>query len=450
MPLIVKLPGSVSRGRRVGDLVQHIDLVPTFLDLAGAPPVRGLRGRSLRPLLFATGRVRESDVYSESLYARYHFGWSDLYALTDARYRFIRAPHREFYDLATDPGERTNLFATRRQAAVAAESALDRLVGGHTVDAPASVSREDLERLQALGYVGTAAAVPSQVSGDTLPDPKDQVATLSVYRHAVDLAGERRYGEAIPLLRQILSDSPAMADVWLQLANLLVRVGRMEEALSAYRHLVVLHPTDASGLLGVAGALLSLKRYDEAARHAELAVSASPAADHRQRGTAFEMLARIALARGDGRGALDFAHQAQEADPGLPMSPFVEGLMRYKAGRYDEALPFFEQALHLLEGHTLTLGELQYYTGDTLARLGRMAEAETHLKEELRLFPQNGRAWAALAMLYYSTNRDAEVERTIDGLLRALPTAEGASIAAELWRVFGQPARARALPQSAR
>jgi arylsulfatase A-like enzyme/Tfp pilus assembly protein PilF len=443
VPLVVKLPGSAGRGRRVGETVQHIDLVPTILDLAGAPPAPGLRGRSLRPLLFATGPVRESGVYSESLYARYHFGWSELYALTDARYRFIKAPRREFYDLRTDPGERTNLFALRAQAAAASEAALDRLVAGHGVDIPSSVSREDLERLQALGYVGTEAAVGSQVAGDTLPDPKDQVATLTVYRHAVDLAGERRYGEAIPLLQRIVADNPAMADVWLQLANLLVRVGQMEQALAAYRRLIALHPTDPSGLLGAAGALLSLKQYDEATRHAELAASAAPAGDRRQLGSAYEMLARIALARGDNRAALDYARQAQEADAGLPMSPFVEGLMRYRAGRYAEALPFFEQALHLLEGHTLTLGELQYYTGDTLARLGRFADAEPHLKEELRLFPQNGRAWAALAMLYYSTNRDADVQRTIDGLLRAIPTSEGASIATELWRIFGQPARAR-------
>ncbi len=43
--------------------------------------------------------IADAPLYAESLYGRYHFGWSDLYALTDARYRFIRAPRQELYDL---------------------------------------------------------------------------------------------------------------------------------------------------------------------------------------------------------------------------------------------------------------------------------------------------------------------------------------------------------------
>src|SRR4029078_838039 len=50
VPLIVKLRGQAA-ARRVAAPVQHIDLVPTILDLAGAPAHAGLQGRSLRPLL---------------------------------------------------------------------------------------------------------------------------------------------------------------------------------------------------------------------------------------------------------------------------------------------------------------------------------------------------------------------------------------------------------------
>ena len=53
----------------------------------------------------------EQGLYAEALYSRYHFGWSELYALTDARYRFIRAPRDELYDLAEDPGETVNRAA---------------------------------------------------------------------------------------------------------------------------------------------------------------------------------------------------------------------------------------------------------------------------------------------------------------------------------------------------
>ena len=33
MPLIIKQEGNAGPGRRIADLVQHIDLVPTILDL---------------------------------------------------------------------------------------------------------------------------------------------------------------------------------------------------------------------------------------------------------------------------------------------------------------------------------------------------------------------------------------------------------------------------------
>jgi hypothetical protein len=48
VPLIVKQPRSGGAGRRVLTPVQHIDLVPTILDLVRAPVPGELRGRSLR------------------------------------------------------------------------------------------------------------------------------------------------------------------------------------------------------------------------------------------------------------------------------------------------------------------------------------------------------------------------------------------------------------------
>src|SRR5947208_4869450 len=154
VPLIVKQESNVGAGRRVADLVQHIDIVPTILDLVKAPVPGTLRGRSLKPLLDGTGHLSPPAVYSEALYARYHFGWSELTAVTDERYRYIQAPHEELYDLARDPKERENLAGDRAPARAALRGALDRVAAGATIQAPAAVSADARERLQALGYVG--------------------------------------------------------------------------------------------------------------------------------------------------------------------------------------------------------------------------------------------------------------------------------------------------------
>ena len=88
VPLIIKQAGSEGAGRRVADLVQHVDLVPTVLDLARAPTPDGLAGRSLRPVLEG-GSLPERVAYAESLFARYQYGWSPLLTVTDGRVRYI-------------------------------------------------------------------------------------------------------------------------------------------------------------------------------------------------------------------------------------------------------------------------------------------------------------------------------------------------------------------------
>ncbi len=58
VPLIIKQESNVGAGHRVSDLVQHVDMVPTILDLVKAPVPDALRGRSLKPLLDGSGKGR--------------------------------------------------------------------------------------------------------------------------------------------------------------------------------------------------------------------------------------------------------------------------------------------------------------------------------------------------------------------------------------------------------
>src|SRR5207245_473809 len=98
-------------------------------------------------------------IYSEALYARYHFDWSELVALTDPRYRYIKAPHDELYDLDRDPRERQNIASERTQTRDALRGALDRLVSNAVIQPPAAIDADARARLQALGYLGAAGAL---------------------------------------------------------------------------------------------------------------------------------------------------------------------------------------------------------------------------------------------------------------------------------------------------
>jgi len=441
VPLVVKLPGSRGGGRRVAAPVQHVDLTPTILALVDGSKEGGGqtgRGRSLLPVLFGAGPLAAATIYAESLSPRYHFGWSELYALSDDRYRLIRAPRDELYDLSQDPREKNSVAADRPHVRDAMRAALDRLIAKGALSAPSSVSDEDRQKLAALGYVGTQSGVSLQLPADRLPDPKDKIHVLRKYKHAADLAGRRRFADAIVLYRELLRDDPGMTDVWLQLADVLVRRGLTGDAVEAYREVLKRNPKDPAGLTGAASSLLRVGRLREARAHAELAVDVAPA-------TAHELLARIAVELNEPETARKEARLAQSADPTLPLPPFVEGIILHRQQQYAAAIPHFMAAKRAMAGRTLQMPDMNYYLGDSLAHLERYSEAEPYFEAELAIFPLHVRARAGLAMLYRAMGRDSESERAIAELIQYVPTPEGLDVAAQLWRMFGEPARAAAM-----
>ena len=322
VPLIIKQESNAGAGRRIPDVVQHVDMVPTILDLVKAPLPENLSGRSLKPLLEGTGRLQARPVYSEALYAHYHFGWSELTALTDARHQYIMAPREELYDLARDPGQRENL----------AEQLLS--------EPQTAESRERLTILNTLA--GTLARMPSDAAPASaapaapMADPKDKAAILERYRAALALVTDRKWSEAIPLFQRVLRDEPQATEVWIGLADAALLLNRTDVALDAYRHIIEREPSEPDGYLGAAEVLLRHRRFEESRALAVEAAGVSTDKDARARAAVHSLMARIALARRDDETARDEAALAQLPSPVLPvlpMMPFVEGRILYDQGR---------------------------------------------------------------------------------------------------------------------
>ena len=443
VPLVIKLPGSRGAGRRVADPVQHIDVGPTLIDLAGLPIPEALGGRSLRPALEDAGTLPRASIYSEALSPRYHFGWSQLYALADERYRFIRAPRDELYDIAQDPGERRSIATERPQVRAAMRGAIEPLIAGAALQTPSTVSDADRQKLAALGYVGTQSTASLSLPGDQLPDPKDKVATLQEYKRATDLAGDRRYAEATAIFRRLLQTDPEMTDVWLQLAGMYERRGMIEAAVDAYKEIIKRNPKDPASLTGAAAGLLRLGKLDDARAHADLALTVAPAAAH-------ELLARIAVERGDAEAARREAALVRATEADSPLPDFIEGLILYRQKQYAAAISHFLGARQKLSTRTVQMSDVDYYLADSSGRLERYEDAERYFLAEISHFPDNLRARAGLAMLYRSMGRDAEAERAINALVQQAPTREGYDLAAQLWTMFGETHRAAAARAQAR
>ena len=434
VPLLVKQPDSEGAGRRVASPVQHIDILPTVLDLVRAPIPSGLRGRSLRAVLDGDDGVIDTQlIYAESLATRFRLGGQGVFALGNGEYRYIRG-------IAASP-------ADDAPEAVQLRAALDRLLEGRAVDLPADIPAADEDQYAALGYLVGGAVAGSE---PTAIDPGDAAALIEAHRAAAKLAGQKDYDAAIDRMRAMTRAYPDLAVVQYQLGTLLVRTGRLEAAAAAFRAVAALQPDNPYVRVAIAGVLLRAQEYDDAREQAAMAVALAERRDARARAVAHETAARVALAGANAEEAETHAAAAQADDPAIPMPQFVRGCLLYEEGQYDAALTAFEEALTIARHHGRPIEDLQWYLGETLARLDRYPEAETHFREELRAFPRSIRSYSSLATLYRASNRDQDVEDVIGDLTDAAPTPEGYATAARLWTILGDRARADALRVEAR
>ena len=412
VPLLVRLPGGRMGGTRVGGPVAQVDVTATLLDLAGVG-ADGMDGISQRPAI-ETGKAATRSVYSETFFPRYHFGWSELLSVTEERYRLIRAPRPELYDLREDPRETRNLAVERAAAVAAMNGWLEREAKPGEIAKPAEVSDETREALRALGYVGSTVV---DVSTGTLPDPKDKLGVYEMCRRAMQARAQGRFDEAALGLRKVLADSPGVLDAWEVLGSTLVQLGRSQEAIAAYDEVIKRDPTNSSAHLSLAKVHGLAGRRDRAERHAELASAKEP-------GRGFETLAQILLDQNRPAEAAAYARRSLAADADRLMSRFVLGLVAQRSGRFEEAIAEYRKAVEIQARRPgLVVRNLHAGLGDCLARLGREAEAEAEFRAEIAAIPHSRDARVGLGVLYRSQGRDAESRDVLAGIVTENPRA---------------------------
>jgi tetratricopeptide (TPR) repeat protein len=425
--------------------VQHIDLVPTILDLVRAPEPGGLRGRSLRRVLDdKEAALAESPIYAESYAAYFRFGGTPMFALTGEHYRYLRGVNEELVAVAPPVDEAAGGESTE---AGRLRSALDRMLASNMVVAPAPIPPADEERYALLGYL---SAFPHAVSVETNLDATAQKATVDAHRAAAILIGQNKYSAGIRALQAIVHAHAPLAAVHYQLGAQLLRMGRTDEAIQSFATVRDLRPDAAAGALALADALMHAGRTMMAREQADVAIALAEHEDMRVLAAAHEMAARVALLDKDPESAARHAEAAHTADATLPVPQFVRGRVLYDEGKYEDAAAQFKEAEATLREHGGSMADLHLYFGESLARLDRYPDAEAQFREELRAYPRNVQAYTSLAMLYRASNRDADVEDVLNELVAATPTPEGYAVAAKLWTILGERSRAEALRSDAR
>ncbi len=162
VPLIVVADGLIRPGTEVTAPVSHVDMNATIREILGLPPVGQSSGRIVLPQLVSDtidGEVPKISMTFKSS------GEVDLRAVVLGEYKLIRnldTGEEEFYSLVQDPDElndilRGTLSVKERRALASSGRILDSIAqmeasGRHGFVETATLSPEDLARLEALGY----------------------------------------------------------------------------------------------------------------------------------------------------------------------------------------------------------------------------------------------------------------------------------------------------------
>jgi arylsulfatase A-like enzyme/Tfp pilus assembly protein PilF len=414
VPLIITELGARSRGRREPGEVspvaaRHVDILPTILDAVGQPVAPDLPGRTLLPSEERRRRSSPRASYFEAMAAMLNRGWAPLTGVLSDHDKFIELPIPERYDLASDPGEHTNLAGRTpdRDRALAASL---RAFGAAR---PGERRREDSDaaaRLRALGYVTGDAPIKARYSD--ADDPKRLVDLDQAVHRGVAAFNGHRYDEAVHIYQQLISGRPDMAIAYRHLAFVEWERGNVVSAIAVLQRAIAAGATNAGVVTQLGSYLAETGHAAEAIRTLEPRAE-DPSADadtlnalgiayaragrredaervfvrvldiNPESSIPLENLGVMALERQDLGTARRYFERAVSVDPQSSRAHAGLGVAALNSGDHGRAIEAWTRALQL----DPTNYDALYNLGITLAHDGNMGAARPYLEQFLRAAP---------------------------------------------------------------
>ena len=444
-------PALMLAGRRVRGLARLVDVTPTVLDLVGLPVPSGLDGVSLLPLVIHEGAsaagTRPADTsetlggpvsYAETYHPRFRYNWSELVAVATERWKYVRAPQPELYDLQEDPKELRNVWAEHPRIAATLARQLESMgpPKGEAEPTPAKLDPEALARLRALGYVGGAEAATVRRDGPR-PDPKVALPLLQELLQAQADRVAGRLDEALTRLEALARKDRENPAVFLELSAVYSRRNDAQRAIAAAKRAAGLDPASVVAVLDLALAYRAAGRREEAAAGFErvLALDADNLKALLNLGEAYQ-------SRGERERALDLYQRAVAVAPRFARARISLGSVALELNRLDVA----EQALKQAVALGGTQPDLHFNLGVLAEQRGQRAAAAREYRAEVAAHPESLGAWVNLGLLERQAGR-------IDAALAAFERAasaradafEGPYLLAETLAGLGRRDRGRTL-----
>jgi arylsulfatase A-like enzyme len=286
VPLVIKLPGKASAGKRIETRAGLVDVLPTILQAVGIDIPSEVQGESLLSMMKAASPKNAADApispdrqaYAETDYGHDAYGWSPLRALRTGKYLYIKAPRQELYDQSADPKAEHDLSSASTAVANTLAGQVDafRRKTSSSREAPRQAfSLEAQQKLAALGYMAANTSGPPNPK-EQGADPKDKIEIGNLLHRANMLWEAGQIAEAVPVLRQLIAKEPDMAILYAKLGRSLMMTRNYPQAVPVLRKLVELNPDSPESHFRLGTALIAVQDFAGATPEIEIAVAKAP------------------------------------------------------------------------------------------------------------------------------------------------------------------------------
>jgi len=387
VPLVLKLPGNRSAGKRIETRVSLVDVAPTVLRSVGMNVPAEMQGTSLLTMIPGPSPSKppideDRPAYAETDYPHRAFGWSVLRALRKGKYLYIRAPQTELYDQSVDPAAEHNFSVTSKAVSETLGVQLNdfRRKTTQTMVELAKPDPEQLQKLQALGYVASSTPDTGSDATDKGIDPKSRIEVSNLLHDAMLDVEETRYEEAVPLLERVLKDQPDMAVATMQLGIAQAGLKNYAAALGPLQKAVQMLPDSGLGHYQLGLALFETGDWKGAAPQFEAAVARAPrwADAHFSLAAVYARIDRVPEAMKELNTTLDLNADHYRAN-------LLRGRILSLQGNPVEALPNLSKAARVQPESR----EAHAFLADAYRQLGQPLEAARESAEAERLRAPN-------------------------------------------------------------
>jgi tetratricopeptide (TPR) repeat protein len=272
VPLVISGPGVPPETVWPGTVGTR-GLASTLLRLLGLSKDAAPFGSPLPGLAVSEPVQKAALIHSETWLPATAYGWSPLEAITDDRWRYIRAPRPELYDFVADPAEKDNLVEKRPAERARLEAALAARAGaGPAVTAP--VVKPDAAVTEALPAWGTTRGPAARARGRSTPRTGSPCSPSWTRRSSGCVNGRTK--DAVARMEDLVRRSPGNVPFLTRLASAQSAAGRAEAGVATLKHAVGLNPRLDFLHAHLADAYLDLGRVAEARAEYELALQINP------------------------------------------------------------------------------------------------------------------------------------------------------------------------------